>query len=63
MIFLDENELSRFELEDWNFDDTDGNVLHRNENKASYDATLYYYGNFGCMAPDNQGVIRDIRAS
>ena len=63
LFFLDENELSRFELEDWNFDDTDGNVLHRNENKASYDATLYYYGNFGCMAPDNQGVIRDIRAS
>ena len=60
IYFLDENEIQRYQLEDWSFDDTDGNVLHRNEGKASYDATLYYYGNLGCMAPDNQGVIRDL---
>ena len=60
LFFLDESEIQRYQLEDWNWDDTDGNVLHRNEGKASYDATLYYYGNHGCMAPDRQGKITNI---
>lgn len=60
LFFLDENEIQRYELQDLDFDDTDGNVLHRVANKASYDATLFYYGNLGCTAPDNQGVIRNI---
>jgi len=60
LFLLDENEIQRYQLEDWNWDDTDGNVLHRNEGKASYDATLYYYGNLGCMAPDRQGKLTNI---
>ena len=60
LFFLDENEIQRYELQDLDFDDTDGNVLHRVANKASYDATLFYYGNLGCTAPDNQGVVRNI---
>jgi len=60
LFLLDENEIQRYQLEDWSWDDTDGNVLHRNEGKASYDATLYYYGNLGCMAPDRQGKITNI---
>lgn len=60
LFLLDETEIQRYQLEDWSWDDTDGNVLHRNEGKASYDATLYYYGNLGCMAPDRQGKLTNI---
>tara|TARA_Y100001956_G_C4123316_1_gene188684 strand:+ start:749 stop:1963 length:1215 start_codon:yes stop_codon:yes gene_type:complete len=63
LFWIDENELSIYQLADWNWDDEDGNVLHRNEGKATYDGTLYYYANMGTTAPDNMGVIRDLSRS
>ena len=63
LFWLDENELSIYQLADWNWDDEDGNVLHRNEGYATYDGTLYYYANMGTTAPDNMGVIRDLSKS
>lgn len=63
IFLLDENEIQRYELQDMDWDDTDGSILHRVTDKASYDATLFYYGNLGCTAPDNQAVIRDLSRS
>ena len=63
LFWVDENELAIYQLADWNWDDEDGNVLHRNEGFATYDATLYYYANLGTTAPDNMGVIRDLSKS
>ncbi len=61
MLFgLDESQMMIFQLADWDFDDTDGNVLHRRQDVAAYDATLYYYANLGCMDPSKQFVIRDL---
>lgn len=61
MLFcLDESDLGFYELQDWDFDDLDGDVLHRVSGQAAYDATLFYYAELGCMAPDDQGVIRDL---
>lgn len=61
MLFsLDEADLGMYELQDWNFDDLDGDVLHRVAGTAAYDATLFYYSELGCMDPGDQGVIRDL---
>ena len=63
LFWVDENELAIYQLADWNWDDEDGNGLHRNEGYATYDGTLYYYANLGTTAPDNMGVIRDLSRS
>ena len=61
MLFgLDEAELSIYQLADWDFDDTDGNVLHRRTDQAAYDATLFYYGQLGTTDASNHFVIRDL---
>jgi len=61
LYFLDEDTLGFYELSDFDFDDEDGNVLHRQQGKAHYDATLFKYGNMGCTDPGNNGVIKDLR--
>lgn len=60
MFMLDESELKIFQLADWDFDDTDGAILHRRAGYAQYDAQLYYYAQLGCMDPRTQLVIRDL---
>ena len=45
---------------DMDWDDEDGNILHRNSTTATYDATLFKYGNMGSTDPGNQAVIRDL---
>lgn len=61
MLFgLDESSLAIYQLADWDFDDTDGNVMHRRQDVAAYDATLFYYGQLGCTDPANNFVIRDL---
>jgi hypothetical protein len=60
LFFLCEDELARYQLADWDWDDTDGNILARNSGVASYDATLFYYGNFGTTDPKAHVVIRDL---
>lgn len=63
LAWLDENVLSMYEMADWNWDDEDGDVLHRNEGYATYDATLYKYCNLGTMDAGNHGAIRDLSRS
>ena len=61
MLFgLDESSLAIYQLADWDFDDTDGNVMHRRQDVAAYDATLFYYGQLGTTDPANNFVIRDL---
>ena len=60
LFILDESELKIFQLADWDFDDTDGSVLHRRAGYAQYDAQLFYYAQLGCMDPATQCVIRDL---
>ena len=57
---LDESQLAMYQLADWNFDDTDGNVLHRRQDVAAYDATLFYYGQLGTVDASKHFVIRDL---
>jgi hypothetical protein len=63
MFMLDESTLAIYELADWDFDDTDGAILHRREGYAQYDAHLYYYAQLGCTDPANNLVIRDLSRS
>jgi hypothetical protein len=63
LYLLHEDDLHRYQLADWSWDDEDGNVLHRNEGFATYNATLYYYGNFGTTDPNGHCVVRDLSRS
>jgi hypothetical protein len=60
LFFLSTKHLTRFELQDWDWDDTDGAVLHRNSGYATYEATLFYYGNLGTDWPKSNVCIRDL---
>lgn len=61
MLFLiDESTLALYQLADWDFDDTDGSILHRRAGYAQYDAQLFYYAQLGCLDPSNNAVIRDL---
>jgi len=63
LFLLNTDELHRYELQDWDWDDEDGNILHRVETYAKYGATAFYYGNLGCTDPAAQLVIRDLANS
>jgi len=63
LAWLDESQLSLYEMADWNWDDEDGDILHRNQGFATYDATLYKYCNLGTMDAGNHGAIRDLSRS
>lgn len=63
LAWLDESQLSMYEMADWNWDDEDGDILHRNQGYATYDATLYKYCNLGTMDAGNHGAIRDLSRS
>ena len=58
--WLDESTFTRYELADWDFDDTDCNILHKVSNEASYEALLYYYAELSCTDPANNVNIRDL---
>ena len=60
LFMLTEDTLKMYELADWDFDDTDGAILHRRSGYAQYDATLFHYSQFGCLDPAENGVIRDL---
>jgi hypothetical protein len=63
LFFLDENTLKFYQLADWDFDDTDGSILHRRSGYAQYDAQLFYYAQLGCLDPAANAVIRDLSTS
>jgi hypothetical protein len=63
LFLLTESSLKIYQLADWDFDDTDGAILHRRSGYAQYDATLFHYSQLGCLDPAENGVIRDLDAS
>lgn len=60
LFWLDESTFIRYELADWDFDDTDGSVLHKVSGEAAYEALLYYYAELACTDPANSTNIRDL---
>lgn len=60
LFWLDESTFIRYELADWDFDDTDGSVLHKVSGEAAYEALLYYYAELACTDPANSVNIRDL---
>lgn len=60
LFVLDESVLARYMLAPMDWDDEDGNILARNAGYATYDATLFEYGNLGTQDPGNHAVIRDL---
>jgi len=63
LFLLDESVIQRYLLADMDWDDEDGNVLHRNQGYATYDATLFEYGNLGITDPGVCASIRDLDRS
>lgn len=63
LFWVDPSHLQRYQLSEMDWDDTDGNVLHRNEGYATYDATLFEYDNLGTDRPNAHGAIRDLSRS
>lgn len=60
IFFLDESHLTIYELAPLSFDDTDGNVLHRRQDVAAYDATLFYYAQLGTTDPSKHAKLEGI---
>lgn len=58
--WLDESTFTIYELAGWDFDDTDGNILHKVSREAAYEALLYYYAELACHDPANNVNIRDL---
>lgn len=58
--WIDESTFTVYELCDWQFDDTDGSVLHKTDREAAYEALLVYYAEVACHDPANNVVIRDL---
>jgi len=58
--WVDESTFTVYELADWQFDDTDGSVLHKTDREAAYEALLIYYAEVACHDPANNVVIRDL---
>lgn len=60
MFFVDESTLSIYRASDYDWMDSDGNILSRVSGYDAYEATLYVYQNLGCSAPNHSTVIRDL---
>ena len=60
LYWLDESTFGIYQLADWDWDDTDGNILHRRQDEAAYDALLYWFAELGCLDPANSCVVRDL---
>lgn len=49
-----------FRNEDFSWMDMDGKIWHRRENKDSYFATLFHYGDLACVSRNGNGKLGDI---
>ena len=63
LFLLDESVITRYMLSEMDWIDDDGSVLHRNDGYATFDATLFEYGNLGISDPGVCAVIRDLNRS
>src|SRR3990167_503497 len=62
--FLDMDSFQILEMSDgWEWDDTDGRILHKVANQPAYDATLYYYLELFCSDPANNGRLESLSTS
>ena len=59
-FWLDESTFTRFELAEWDFDDTDGSILHKVNREAAYEGLLYHYEEMCNHDPANNVDIRDL---
>lgn len=49
-----------FRNQDFSWMDMDGKIWHRRENKDSYFATMYHYGDLACVTRNGNGVLGDL---
>lgn len=49
-----------FRNQDFSWMDLDGKIWHRRENKDSYFATMYHYGDLACITRNGNGKLEDI---
>lgn len=49
-----------FRNQDFSMMDMDGKIWHRRENKDSYFATLFHYGDLACTNRNGNGILKDI---
>jgi hypothetical protein len=62
MFFIDPTSLSVEEMAPMSFLDADGAILSRSNTTPSYQATLKYYANLACSAPNKNAVLRNVIA-
>lgn len=60
MYFLNTDDFSLAQLNEWEWMDQDGAVLHRVANKAAYEATILKYCELICRVPGAQAMITGI---
>jgi len=60
IAFLDESSLSLYRASDFDWMDSDGNILSRVSGYDAYEAILYCYANLGCTAPQHNTMLRDL---
>lgn len=61
IYLLDTSYFTLAQLGDWDWMDADGAILHRNDNKAAYEATLVKYCELICKMPSAQAKITGIQ--
>ena len=49
-----------FRNQDFSFMDMDGKIWHRRENKDSYFATMFHYGDLACVTRNGNGLLDDV---
>jgi hypothetical protein len=60
IYYVSPETLKIFRTQDFDWMEKDGAVLSRVANKDAYEATLFHYGNLGCIARNGNGLLIDI---
>ena len=60
IFFIDESTLALYRASDFDWMDSDGNILSRVSGRDAYEATLFIYQNLGVTAPNRNTVLRDV---
>lgn len=60
IYFITPETLKLFRTSDFDWMDNDGAILHRKQGYDVYQATLFHYGDLGCVARNGNGVLKGI---
>ena len=60
IFYITPETMKIFRNADFDWMDLDGKIWHRRENKDSYFATLFHYGDLGCVARNGNGKLTDL---